>query len=404
MQSHSNTVAGREVLHPARAAGPGERRSTTLENRWSRCLDELRRCGRLRVLPRSTGVDLCSNDYLGHAGRAGEHAAAGADSSPERSGSSSRLIRGHCPIWEQLEAALADWHSAGSALIMSSGYAANEGLLSCVIERDDWVASDRSNHASIIDGIRLSRAARFIYRHGDLNHLNEGLGQAAAHRSLGQQLFIVTESLFGMEGDIAPLEEMAALAERYEAQLIVDEAHATGCFGPEGSGLVDAMGLRSRVMATVHTGGKALAVCGAYICGSTLLKDLLINRCRQFMFSTALPPAVGRWWLEAIRRVQQDQQARAAVHHGARIFRQALAHSGIAAPGNAYIVPVIVGEDERAMGVARWLQLRGWDVRAFRPPTVPPGTARLRISIHADHPTELLLGAAGDVAEAIQEA
>src|SRR5262249_39947709 len=151
-----------------------------------------------------------------------------------------------------------------------------------------------------IDGLRLARAERFVYRHADLDHLESGL--RAAGRAPGvspglsrRALFVVTESLFGMDGDIAPLSEIVALAERYGAHVVVDEAHATGCFGPTGGGCVDSAGLRRRVLATVHTGGKALGVAGAYVCGSALLRDLLVNLCRHFVFTTALPPAVGSW-------------------------------------------------------------------------------------------------------------
>src|SRR5262249_44403119 len=153
---------------------------------------------------------------------------------------------------------------AESALMMTSGYVANEGLLATVIEPYDWVASDEINHASIIDGLRLARAERFVYRHQDLNHLESGLQQAAQGRTRERQLFVLTEALFGMDGDATPLGPLVDLAERYDAHVLVDEAHSTGCFGPAGSGRVDAARLRGRVLATVHTGGKALGVCGAY--------------------------------------------------------------------------------------------------------------------------------------------
>src|SRR5262249_10947678 len=152
---------------------------------------------------------------------------------------------------------------------------ANEGLLTTVLEPSDWVASDELNHASIIDGLRLARAERYVYRHNDLDHLEHGLRQAARVRTRERQLFVVTESLFGMDGDLASLGDLVRLAERYEAHLIVDEAHATGCFGANGSGCVDAAGLRGRVLATVHTGGKALGVTGAYVCGPARLRELL---------------------------------------------------------------------------------------------------------------------------------
>jgi 8-amino-7-oxononanoate synthase len=284
---------------------------------------------------------------------------------------------------------------------MTSGYVANEGLLATVIEPGDWVASDEFNHASIIDGLRLCRAERFVYRHKDLGHLEEGLRAAARNRRADGESFVVTESLFGMEGDQAHLAELVSLAERHAAHLIVDEAHATGCFGQTGSGLVDDLGLRSRVLATVHTGGKALGVMGAYICCSKPLRELLINRCRHLIFTTALPPAVGLWWLSAVSRVQSDSDGRQRLHGNASFFREQLSGRTQNASGGWYIVPVLLGDDKRAVQIASRLQERGWDVRAIRPPTVPAGTARLRISIHADHDRDTLAALAEGISELV---
>ncbi|HLJ93962.1 MAG TPA: 8-amino-7-oxononanoate synthase [Gemmataceae bacterium] len=374
----------------------------SLHGRWSALLDRLRSEGRVRELSLPRGIDFSSNDYLGYGASS---ASSGTDSANAslRSGMASRLLRGHQAIWEEVESALARWHGAEAALVMTSGYAANEGLLSTAIEPHDWVASDAFNHASIIDGLRLAGAERFVYRHLDLNHLEAGL-QAAMKTSPGpRQRFVVTESLFGMDGDTAPLDELVRLAERYGAWVIVDEAHSTGCFGREGAGVIDAAGLRARILASVHTGGKALGVAGAYICGSALLKNLLINRCRHFMFTTALPGAVGAWWLDTLRRVQADHAGRQSLHEAAAIFRSELARHGIPALGSHYIVPVVRGEDRRAVQAANRLQQEGWDIRAIRPPSVPPGSARLRISIHADHPQVTLAAAAAAVAEAIKD-
>jgi 8-amino-7-oxononanoate synthase len=370
-----------------------------LAERWAALLRRLREEDRYRSLTAAAGVDFTSNDYLGYgSGRRAGPAAPGRPAG--RCGLASRLLRGNNPVWEQVEAELARWHGAEAALVLTSGYAANEGLLATVIGADDWVASDALNHASIIDGLRLARAEKFVYRHNDLNHLEEGLLAAARSRPPGRQLFVVTESLFGMEGDVCPLAALAALAGRYEAHVIADEAHATGCVGPEGSGLVDAAGLRGRVLATVHTGGKALGVAGAYVCGSALLREVLVNRCRHFIFTTALPPAVGGWWLDALQRARADDAGRRALHGNAALFRGELARRGVAGRGDQYIIPVVLGADGTAVRAARALQDAGWDVRAIRPPTVLAGTARLRLAIHADHDRDTLLGAAaalGDV-------
>jgi 8-amino-7-oxononanoate synthase len=374
----------------------------TLAPRWSVLLDDLRAAGRYRTLTPPAGVDFVSNDYLAYGGSRRPPLDPALADLP-RTGLASRLLRGHHPLWEQVEEVLARWHGAPATLVFSSGYTANEGLLATVLEPGDWVASDAGNHASIIDGLRLARAERFVFRHNDLGHLEDGLRAARQAARPGSQRFIVTESLFSMDGDRAPLTELVPLARRYDAWLLLDEAHATGCFGPTGSGLVDEAGARQDVLATVHTGGKALGVAGAYVCGPALLREVLVNRCRPFLFTTALPPAVAGWWLAALAQVKDDAAGRASLRTGSLLFRRELARQGIVAGGEDHLVPVLVGGDDRACAVADRLQAGGWDVRAIRPPTVPPGTARLRLAIHADHSPDLLRAAAAAVAEAVRE-
>ena len=376
----------------------------SLIHRWTDELQVLRSQDRYRSLVAPSGLDFSSNDYLGYSRLSAglpcgtsvrnENSLNGA---AQTSGTASRLLRGNHPIWEEVESLLASWHGAETALMMTSGYTANEGLLSTVIGTNDWVASDQLNHASIIDGIRLCRPQLFVFGHNDLNHLEDGL-RAASLAGTGER-FIVTESLNSMEGDRAPLLEIASLAERYGAHLIVDEAHAIGCLGPQGSGLVDEVGLRSRVLATMHTGGKALGVHGGYICGSQLLKQYLVNRCRHLIFSTALPPALGHWWRDAISRVQRDDVGRESLRRNVALFRAELVHVHIDAKGKDQIVPLNLGADDRACQAALRLQAQGYDIRAIRPPTVPANTARLRISIHADHDPATLL----QLAEALRE-
>ncbi len=369
-----------------------------LGERWLKLLEDLRAEGRYRRPALPAGIDFSSNDYLGF----------GAESAPglpwPRGGLGSRLLRGHHALWEQVETALAAWHRAEAALLFTSGYTANEGLLSTVIQPEDFLASDQGNHASLIDGGRLSKAERFIFRHNDLDHLENGLADVARKRSAGRELFVVTESMFGMEGEQAQLAGLVEICQRYQAHLIGDEAHATGCFGPRGSGLVDDGGFRDRILASVHTGGKALGVTGAYVCGSAQLRELLINRCRHFIFTTALPPAIAAWWLEAIRRVQAADQRRQNLHQASRLFRMELNRAGISPPGEHFIIPLILGADHRAMAAAERLQAAGWDIRAIRPPTVPVGTARLRISIHAGHDAATLPAAAPAVAYTVAPA
>ncbi len=372
-----------------------------LQERWRRELAMLARLGRRRTLSLPRGIDFTSNDYLGFGAEPVPVPLADEVAFRLWSGMASRLLRGHREQYEAAETALANWHGAPAALLMNSGYVANEGLLSTLVRRGDWVASDEFNHASIIDGLRLAKGERFVFRHNDLDHLEEGLRAAAAARKRDTALFIVTESLFSMTGDTAPLGALAELADRYEAALIVDEAHATGCFGPNGSGLVDAAGLRGRVLATVHTGGKALACCGAYICCSDLLRDYLINRCRHLIFTTALPPAAVAAWLYRLPQVSRGEERRQRLHRNAARFRARLAEAGITPLGEHYIVPVVIGSDDRTVRVAQRLQSLGFDVRAIRPPTVPPGTARLRISIHADHTDDQLDRLAQALADAL---
>jgi len=357
-----------------------------LTTRWRSQLAALSAAGRLRTLRPPAGHDFSSNDVLGF----------GAED-PQLAATGSRLLRGHREAWDRLEDTLASWHRTQAALVFNSGYAANEGVLSTLIAPGDYVLSDALNHASIIDGLRLSRADRFVYRHGDLLHLAEGLAQAQ-----GRAAFIVTESLFGMDGDIAHLADIAELAEAFGAVVIVDEAHATGVFGPQGSGLVDALGLRDEVLATVHTGGKALGVPGAYVACSELVRDVLVNRCRSLIYTTALPPITAEWWQTSVRRVREDPIARERVQTLARDFRTWLTQREVPHFGESYIVGIPLGDDARAVAVAERLQGEGFDIRAIRPPTVPEGTARLRISVHANHTPDLLERLASALAKALK--
>lgn len=367
----------------------------SLSDRWRVELGPLNAQRRYRTLTPPAGIDFSSNDYLGYSKRTWPA------SDLSRSGTASRLLRGHHPIWEDVEATLATWHRAEAVLMMTSGYAANEGLLSTLVEAGDTVFSDQCNHASIIDGLRLSRGERVIFRHNDVNELETRMRQGASKRAARQAWYIVTESLFGMEGDRAPLIELAELAWRHDAHLIVDEAHATGCFGPAGSGLVDALGLRDQILATVHTGGKALAVPGAYIAGSRLLREVLVNRCRHLIYTTALPPQIGAWWLDTVEAAQGDDATRQALQDRVRFFRAELASRKLAARGSDYVVPIHVGADADAVQAAQRLQDASFDVRAIRPPTVPAGAAQLRISIHADHEQNDLLELADALGSAL---
>jgi 7-keto-8-aminopelargonate synthetase-like enzyme len=391
----------------------------TLFDRWSTALDELRGQGRYRSFRLPQGIDFTSNDYLGYGGESNwegeapaepyaqpQRAHGSAEASPSQSGTSSRLLRGHHAIWDEVESMLAEWHGAEAVLMMTSGYSASEGLIATVAEPGDWVAADELSHACIVDGLRLARPRKFLFKHNDLDHLEDGLKSESAKRPAGREMFVITESLFSMDGDCAPLNEIVKLTERYGGHLIVDEAHSTGCFGSAGSGLVDTpitgSRLRDRVLASIHTGGKALGLHGAYICCSKLLKDYLINKCRHLIFTTALPAAIGQWWRERIPLVKAAYERRKMLHLNADGFRERLAKNGIVPPGKHYVVPVVVGEDEPAVRAAKILQEKGFDVRAIRPPSVPQGTCRLRISIHANHDPAQVIALADAIAEAVR--
>jgi 8-amino-7-oxononanoate synthase len=341
----------------------------------------------LEILP---DLNFSSNDYLGLSVdprlRAAVAEALSAGSPVGSTGS--RLLSGHAAIWEELESQLAQFTGAEAALYFSSGYAANVGLFSAVLRPDDIVFSDSANHASIIDGIRLSGARKIIFPHLDLNALEDELRQ---NRAGGGQRFIAVESVFSMDGDRAPLPDLIALADRYGAELVVDEAHATGVFGPQGRGLVAAAQADGAVFATVHTCGKALAGMGAFVSGSSALRQFLINRARTFIFSTALPPYVAAQMRAAIGIVAGADAERERLADLAAHLRTRLRDAGFdAAQSNSQIVPVLLGTNDRALQFAARLRAEGFAVRAIRPPTVPAGSARLRLSLTARHSREML--------------
>lgn len=340
-------------------------------------LGALSEAGLLRRLRLPAGIDLVSNDYLGLAQHPQlvEAMRAALERVPAGSGGS-RLLRGHHRAFDQIEGRLAQWSGSESSVLFGSGYAANIGLLQSVASPDDLVLSDERNHASLIDGIRLSGARKAVYPHNDLNALADALALPRRGRA-----FVVTESVFSMEGDLAPLGEMAALAEASGALLIVDEAHATGLYGARGSGRVEELGLRDRVLATVHTGGKALGSGGAWVAGPRVLRELLINRARTLLFSTAPLPVLAAALDAGLDLVGQEPERRAEVHRKAARLRGELRASGATIGGESAIVPLLVGANEAATAFSDELRAVGFDVRAVRPPTVPPGTARLRVSV-----------------------
>jgi 8-amino-7-oxononanoate synthase len=332
-----------------------------------------------RSLETVPGINLYSNDYLGLASDPRLKAALLRELHRiEQVGATgSRLLSGNSRYWEDLESELAAFTGAESALYFGSGYAANVGLLSALLRPEDTVFSDASNHASIIDGIRLSRASRVIFPHLDLNFLENALRAAG-----GGERIVVVESIFSMEGDRAPLVSLLGLAERYGASLIVDEAHATGVVGPQGRGLAAITGRPPALLATVHTAGKALAAAGAFVACSETLKHYLINRARTFIFSTALPPHMAAQVCAALRIAEQADAERAHLRVISRYLHSRLGEAGFDVGGSeSQIIPVILGTNEYAVMFAEELSRAGFAIRPIRPPTVPDGKSRLRISL-----------------------
>jgi 8-amino-7-oxononanoate synthase len=312
----------------------------------------------------------------------------GVDSTSRIASTGSRLLSGQDEAWTLVEHDFARWAGAEAALYFTSGYAANVGLLSALLRPEDVVFSDRANHASLIDGTRLAKCRRVIFPHLDLNFLENELRRSA---SVAGARVIVVESIFSMEGDRAPLADLASLAERYAAELIVDEAHAIGVRGPHGSGCVAEAGLPSRVLATVHTCGKALAAAGAFVCGSENLRRFLINRARTFMFNTGLPPYFASHVSAGMRLAAEADCERADLIELSAFLRNELQTNGFDVAGSdSQIVPVLLGPNDVAVNFADFLRRRGFGVRAIRPPTVPAGTARLRLSVTAKLSKDIL--------------
>ena len=342
--------------------------------------------GPLLTLDGREVINFSSNNYLGIANHPALAAAAKAAIDRYGCGSgASRLISGNMTLHEELEAKLAQFKNTEAALVFNSGFQANIGILSTLAGEGDVILSDALNHASIIDGCRLSKAQTLVYAHCDLNELEAALKQAASAR----RRMIVTETIFSMDGDEAPLREIVELAEKYDAMVMVDEAHGTGVFGANGAGVVAKLGLASRVLVQMGTLGKALGGFGAYVAGSRELCDLLINRCRSFIFTTSLPPAVMAMALAAIDLVQSEPERRAALQHNCQKLKQGLSRLGFElGKSTSPILPLIVGDAARCMALSAALLERGVFAQGIRPPTVPVGTSRLRITLMATHSAE----------------
>jgi 8-amino-7-oxononanoate synthase len=350
--------------------------------RMAAALSALREADQYRGLTTSSGIPLGSNDYLGLAThpRLKEAIKQAVEEDSRVASTGSRLLSGNDRRWDDLESEFASFVENDAAVYFPSGYAANIGLLSSVVTRDDTVFSDAANHASLIDGIRLSRAKKVVFPHGDLNFLKDVLQRDT---SAGKRL-IVLESIFSMEGDHAPIADLIELCERFDAYLVVDEAHSTGVEGSEGRGLIHAFGRSERVLATVHTCGKALASMGAFVAGSKILREFLINHSRTFIFSTALPPYCAAHVRESLALARRAGAERIHLRKMSAYLRRGIKAAGFdTGTSDSQIVPVILGTNDAAIRFAGALSEAGFAVRPIRPPTVPAGSSRLRLSLNA---------------------
>jgi 8-amino-7-oxononanoate synthase len=327
----------------------------------------------------------CSNNYLGLANHPALVEASAASAQHDGVGAAaSRLITGTMDSHREAEVAFADFLGAPATALFSTGYSANLGTIQALVGPGDAIFSDALNHASLIDGCRLSRATVHVYSHRDSDHLESLLRE---HRSRSRRALIITDSLFSMDGVTAPLRDIATLARTFDAGLLVDEAHALGVFGPNGRGLSAAMGIEPDVV--VGTLGKSFGVAGAFVAASEAVVGLIRNRARSFVYSTAPPPMIARAAVAALQLVREADDARTSLLRNAELLRSGLRTLGFEIPeGNSQILPVFIGNNERTMQLSAKLLDRGVFVQGIRPPTVPAGTARLRLTPMATHRPE----------------
>ncbi len=339
---------------------------------------------------------MCSNNYLGLADHPRVREAAADAARRWGVGSSgSRLISGNMTVHRRLESRLAEFKGTEAALLFGSGYLANSGIIPALTQRGEVIFSDELNHASIVDGCRLSRAETFIYDHNDLEHLAWGLRQARGRASL-----IVTDSVFSMDGDVAPLTGIVELAKNHDVRVMVDEAHATGTVGPGGRGAVAALELTSEVDVIVGTLGKALGSYGAYAACDTQMARYLVNTSRSFIYSTAPAPPVAAAAAEALEILIEQPRRVQRLRQNAEFFRRELARRGFDVDtgfdglAGSHIVPLVIGAPETALKMSQEALERGVFAQAIRPPTVPDGMSRIRAAVMASHKQDELTAAA----------
>lgn len=369
---------------------------------WREDLASLARRDRLRALAPRAGLDFASNDYLALAAApelaeiAREALARGV---PVGAGGS-RLLRGNHPEHEALEEEAATFFGSQCALFFGAGFSANEAVIATLPQRDDLILYDHLVHASAHDGMRLSRASRRSFAHNDVDALEDALRDWRRNGATGRP-WIVAESLYSMDGDFAPIEDIVALASRYDGFAIIDEAHATGVYGVGGRGRAAAFEGRDNII-TIHTCGKALGVSGALVCLAGPLRDFLVNRGRNFIFATAPSPLIAACVRGALRLIEGADDRRADLQARVALAgRELVARCGIA-PSGSQIQPIIVGADGRALSLAEYMRRCNYDIRAIRPPTVPEGAARLRLSLTLHASDMQIVGMIDDLADALR--
>ena len=383
-------------------------------NEIERRLEELEQLGlsrRLRLVSGPQGPTvlldgkpvllLCSNNYLGLADHPRvREAAADAAMRWGVGAGASRLVSGTMTIHRRLEERLAEFEGSEACLLFGSGYLANVGVIAALAGRGDVVFSDELNHASIIDGCRLSRAEVVVYRHRDVEHLEWSLRKHGRRDGTARRL-IATDTVFSMDGDVAPLEALAELAQIHGARIMVDEAHATGNLGPGGRGAVAEAGLEGEIDVVVGTLGKALGSYGAYVCTSAAMVRYLVNTARSLIFSTAPPPPSVAGALTALELLEEKPHLVQRLRSNARALRRALAAEGFpVADTDMHIVPLIVGDERAAMRMCQEAIAQGAFAQAIRAPTVALGTSRLRLTAMASHTASELEMAASVFADA----
>lgn len=343
-------------------------------------LDALARDGRLRRLSPRTGLDFSSNDYLAlaDAPRMKQAVIAAIERGTPIGAGGSRLLRGNCEEHERLEHEAAHFFGAETALFFSSGYTANFAVLATLAQRGDLIVMDALVHASIREGANASRADKRESLHNDAGSVDAVIRQWRMDGGKGRP-WIVVESIYSMDGDVAPLKDLIAVADKHDAFLMVDEAHATGIYGAQGRGLAAAFEGRENLV-VVHTCGKALGAAGALVTMTATQRDFIINRARAFIFATAPSPLIAAAVSEALRILQDEPERRQRLAALVEFSGKQIAARGWRASGSQ-IVPYVVGNNTGTMALATALQERGFDIRGIRPPTVPVGTARLRISL-----------------------